>query len=133
MKSAQPTNDSDHKETRKIDWIPYLETYEMSEDLFDAIFDTSLVSTERSPVNHEKFLYRKDSIAIQLDAVFLVCVMYVDRYNVCNKNWKLRAYCAHDGCRKYLFTADYENPRRFKTSYTYATKSHLHSSALCTS
>lgn len=93
----------------------------MSQDLFNEIFDTDAIDTnaipdpiiERSPVKHQLFLYRKDSIRVEVDTVFPGCVIYIDKYNACKGNWKLRAYCAHKGCRKYLLTAKYLNPRNF--------------------
>lgn len=80
----------------------------MSENLFNIVYNT-----ETQIVNHEAFLYSKDSIGIEVDKVFPGCVIYIEKYSLCEKYWKLRAYCAHTGRRKYILTALHINPRKF--------------------
>lgn len=76
-------------------------------------------------MNHEQFLYRKDSIGIEISALFPGCVIYIDKYSPCIHYWKLRAYCAHIGCRKYILTARRSDPRRFTIQVDSMTTHHL--------
>lgn len=56
--------------------------------------------------------------------IFPGCVIYIDKRNNAKTFWTLRAYCAHEGCRKYCLTAPHSNPGTFTIEYDKRETSH---------
>lgn len=100
------------KPSRKIPWLQSGKKYIMSKELLDDVYDS-----KQSKTRDDRFFYRKDSIAIEIDQVFPGCVIYIDKRNNAKTFWTLRAYCAHEGCRKYCLTAPHSNPGTFTIEY----------------
>lgn len=84
----------------------------MSPQLFSDITD------DNQNVIHSKFLYRKDSIGIEMSQLFPGCVIHVQvPYYEAKTFWRIQGYCSHLLCRNYRFVASYGNPTVFRISY----------------
>lgn len=82
----------------------------MSSDLLQFFFDEGTQTLDK-----EKFLYRKDSVAIEINRLFEGCVIYVERAPYQAKSfWRIQAYCTHKNCRKFRLIASYDDRRKFK-------------------
>lgn len=92
----------------------------MSDELFNTVFD----KTTNTLINNS-FLYRKDSIAIEINELFPGCVIYIDKPNVAKKYLVLRAYCSHINCRKYNLKSYYNDPQTFSIKVSAPNVAHL--------